>query len=525
MSLFNDVFQNMWHDEAFCDYGTSIRYSHKQIYEKVKYLHSIYSRMGVRQGDKIALCDKNSSNWAICFISVFTYGCTAVPLLADFQMEQVADLVKHSGAKLLLCGDKVNEALSVSCMVPMVSISRLEPYDSSFECEKVNYFQFVPFFDCWNEEDIVVLSYTSGSTGNPKGVMIPYRSLLSNVRYAINVFPEMTNKENFISMLPLAHMFGLAFEFFLPFCVGCHISFITKAPSPKVILQVFADVKPYLVITVPLVVEKIIRGKIMPVLNKPVMKVMTRIPLVNDMIYRSIRKKLTTAFGGNFREIIFGGAGLNRDVEELLNRIHIPYTSGYGMTECGPLISFVHSGAPKGTCGKVVSDMEVKVLSDDPQNVAGEIIVRGKNCMTGYYLNQEATSDTIIDGWLHTGDYGTIDREGHIFIRGRKKNMLLGSNGQNVYPEEVESKIQTLMPCDETVLVQRAEKFVALVYVSDATLKTMSLSRDQFIANINTYRKVINENLPKYSRLSAIEIRSDEFAKTPKKNVKRYLYK
>lgn len=525
IEMFNEVFKNNWNDEAFCDYASSVFYSHKEVYDKIQEMHTLYLNIGLKKGDKVVICDKNSCNWGISFLSVFTYGCVAVPLLSDFHPEQICALIKHSEAKLMFCSDSLYEEIGGQIAIPAINVSDFMPYNSSMMVEGYDSEEFRPFTDLWKNEDLAILSYTSGSTGNPKGVMIPYRSLWSNVTYARSAFPEVTSSESFISMLPLAHMFGLAFEFLLPFTSGCNIYFIKKAPTPRIILSAFHDVQPYLVITVPLVIEKIVRNRVLPQLNKPIIRLLLKVPFINSLIYRSVRKKLTDAFGGHFREVIFGGAGLSKDIEELLIKIKLPYTSGYGMTECGPLISFVHCGAPQGTCGKVVDNMEVKVLSANPETIPGEIVVRGMNTMLGYYKNEDATHETVdSDGWLHTGDLGTIDKDGYIYIRGRKKNMLLGTNGQNVYPEELESKIQNLMPCDETVVVQRDNRFVALVYVSDLTLQSIHLSREQFTNNIRSYLDRINQKLPRFSKLAAIELISQEFEKTPKRNVKRYLY-
>ena len=525
ISLLNDVFYDQWNNEAFCDYATSVFYTHKEVYDKILGLHTLYNNLGLKKGDKVVICDKNSCNWAICFLSVFTYGCVAVPLLPDFHHEQICALIRHSETKLVFCNGNLFDKIKHQIDIPAINLHNFTPYDASMIVEDYDNEEFHPFDNLWKYEDLAILSYTSGSTGNPKGVMIPYRSLWSNVTYARKVFPEVTSSECFISMLPLAHMFGLAFEFLLPFTCGCTISFMQKAPTPRLILSAFHDVQPYLVITVPLVIEKIVRNKVLPQLNKPIMRLLLKIPFINSLIYRSIRKKLTNAFGSHFREIIFGGAGLSKDIEELLRKVKLPYTSGYGMTECGPLISFVHCGAPQGTCGKVVDNMEVKILSDNPETIPGEIVVKGMNTMLGYYKNETATHEAIdSDGWLHTGDLGTVDKEGYIYIRGRKKNMLLGANGQNVYPEELENKVQSLMPCDETIVVQRDNRFVALVYVSDVTLQTMHLTREQFDNNIKTYLGRINNHLPRFSRLATIELYTQEFEKTPKRNIKRYLY-
>lgn len=547
MQLLEDIIKQEWDKVIFSDYGTNSSYTNQQIFEKIARIHLVLEQAGIKRGDKVALCDKNSSNWAVCFLGIFTYGAVVVPMLAEFSQEQIESIVKHSDSRLLLTNRNVYTKSETLDKTRMIDVKTMRPYvlgddgieekgelaeifnklDQLFnekypEGVKPEHVHFEPI----NPEDLALLSYTSGSTGNPKGVMVPYRAIWSNTIYACETYP-IRAEHNFLSMLPLAHMFGFAFDMFFPFCRGCHIYFLTKMPSPQIVLKAFQDVKPFLIISVPLVIEKIIQGKVMPVLRTKKMKVLMKIPGVKQKVYKKIRAQLVNAFGGNFEQVILGGAGVSRDVDKLLHAMKFPYTIGYGMTEFAPLICYEnYKTFVSGSCGRAIDRIEIKILSDDPTKVPGEIICRGTSMMLGYYKNEEATNETIdSDGWLHTGDLGTFDKQGNLFIRGRKKNMLLGANGQNVYPEEIEDKITALTIIDECVVVQRGQKLVALVYVSENSLQNNEITFEQFKEKVDEYRKAVNLELPKFSQLSAFEIREEEFVKTPKRNIKRYLYK
>ncbi len=533
-----------WDSPSMTDFGTDTSYTFGDVAQHVDQLHRLYAELGIQKGDKIALCDKNSSNWTISMLSILTYGAVAVPILSDFSVEQIENIYEHSDSKLMICGNRIAEEgqnipkgqlLNISTFLPfagdtaeqkalMAAIEKVKK-----DCEKayvggklrpedVNYF-------IENPDDLCLISYTSGSTGNPKGVMLPYRSLWSNVIFADEKL-ALPKGSTILSMLPLAHMYGFSFEFMYEFCLGCHLYFLTKAPSPAVLLAALAKVQPGVVVAVPLIIEKIVRARVFPMLKTPKMKFILSIPGVRHIIYKKIREKLCNVFGGKAYEIVAGGAALSKDVEDFLLRIKFPITIGYGMTECGPIICYEdYKKFAKGSCGKPVPRMEVRILSDDPQNKAGEIVCRGTNVMLGYYKNPEATDEAIDkDGWLHTGDLGTIDKEGNVHIRGRKKSMLLGANGQNVYPEEVEDTVISNTIFDECVVVQRGEKLVCLAYVSDATLEAKKLTRKSVVDSIEETRREINNILPKFANLTAFELRDEEFAKTPKRSIKRYLY-
>ena len=541
MQFIGDMFRRQWDELAFQDYGTDISYSHRQAYEQIVRLQLLYKYYGVEGGEKVALCDKNSSNWAVAFLSIFMSGRVAVPLLADFHIDQIDSLVEHSEAKLLITSRNVYDKTVTTDRGIMIDVATFAPFDTDTTLAKAyaeaqqEYERLypngitaadvnIPDVDL---EALALISYTSGSTGNPKGVMLPYRTFWSNVVFCHDFLPPVPDDSQFMSILPMAHMYGFSVEFLYPMTTGRPIYLLTKTPSPAILLKAFADVKPHLVVTVPLIVEKIIRGKVFPQLRTPRMRFLLAIPGVKHIVYKKIRKTLYQLFGGRFYELIFGGAALSREVDEFLRKINFPYTVGYGMTECAPLISYAnHEETRIGSCGKVVSRMEVKVLSDDPLNCPGELVTRGTNMMTGYYKNPEATREAIdSEGWLHTGDLVTIDTDGYIYIRGRKKNMLLGANGQNVYPEEVEDVIMGQTIADECVLVQREEKFIALVYVTDQKLDSLGIRRDQLADTFEAQRAAVNNLLPKFAQLTAFEVRDEEFQKTPKKNIKRYLYK
>ena len=516
-----------WSKPAYTDYGTEINYTFGDVALDIARLHTLYAKYGIQKGDKISICEKNSTHWAVAFISIITYGAVAVPILADFSVEQIVNIYQHSESKLLISGRNTFDIKETLNIVDWHFFEDSEKYADIYAAmdavsvtkESVNY-------DREDGETLAALSYTSGSTGRSKGVMLPYRSLWSNVIFADERLGLPKNSRT-LAILPMAHMYGFAFDFMYEFCIGAHVHFLTKVPSPAIVIKAFNEVKPDIVIAVPLIIEKIVIGKVFPVLKKPIMRVLTKVPFLRRIIYNKIKAQLENAFGGNFYEVIIGGAAFSKEVEDLLRKIHLRYTVGYGMTECGPIICYEDYGRfRKGSCGKPAPRMEVRILSDNPHKVAGEIVTRGTNVMLGYYKNPKETAEAIdAEGWLHTGDLGTMDKNGNVFIRGRKKTMLLGANGQNVYPEEIEDVILSQGIFEETVVVQRGEKLVALAYISETRLKENDLTMDEVKKNLNTYRNELNLILPKFANLASIEMMSEPFEKTPKQSIRRYLYK
>ena len=532
-----------WNQDALTDYqGITLQYH--DVARKIEKLHILFENSGVQKGDKIALCGRNSAHWAVAFLATLTYGAVAVPILHEFNGEQIQNIVNHSESKLLFIGDfavktidpEAMPALEAIINIPDFSlmISRSEKvtyarehlnmmfgskYPRAFRAEHVSY-------HVDEAEELALINYTSGTTGFSKGVMLPYRALWGNIEFVIRILGKNVKRgDNMLSILPMAHMYGMAIEFLFGFCNGCHLFFLTRLPSPAIIAEAFATVKPSVIITVPLIIEKIIRKNVFPKIQDNRVRLLLAMPVVSKKVKKHICQEVYNAFGGNLYEVIVGGAPLSKEVEEFLLSIGFPITVGYGTTECAPLISFSdYKEFISGSCGTPVDRMEVRILSDDPQNVAGEIVTRGTNLMTGYFKNQEAT-DAAIDekGWYHTGDLGTMSKDGHIFIRGRIKNMLLGANGQNVYPEEIEDKLNAMVMVSESLVIQRGDKLVALVYPDKD--EVVSFSKKELANIMEQNRQELNNTLPVYSRISAIELQEVEFEKTPKKSIKRYLYK
>lgn len=545
VDLIAESLKNNWDLDALTDYqGVTLQY--KDVARKIEKLHILFENAGVEKGDKVALCGRNSAHWATAFLATLTYGAVAVPILHEFKAQQVHDIVNHSEAKILFVGDMVWPELDAEQMphlegivnIPDYSllVSRTEKltearerlneffgrkYPKFFRKEHVNY-PHTP-----NPDALALINYTSGTTSNSKGVMIPFRALWSNYQFAIEVLGHKVKRGNpVISMLPLAHMYGMAFEFIFEFLHGCHVYYLTRIPSPKIVLQAFGEIKPVVIISVPLIIEKIIKKNVLPRLQTPSMKVLLKMPFISGRILDKIRQHLVDAFGGQFYEIIIGGAAFNSEVEDLLHKIHFPYTVGYGATECAPIISYEDwQRFRKGSCGKAAPRMEIKIDSQDPQHVVGEILTRGENVMLGYFKNEEATAATLKDGWYHTGDLGVMDDEGNLFIRGRSKNMLLGASGQNIYPEEIEDKLNTLPYVNESIVVQRGEKLVALIYPDFDLAQKDGLDENGLRMAMEQNRRDINTMVAAYERISAMEIHQTEFEKTPKRSIKRFLYK
>ena len=522
MGLIEDSIKKSWNHIAYTDYGTPLTYTYGDVAQKIAALHLLFKDLGINPGDKIALCDKNSSNWAVSFLAAFTYGAVVVPILPDFSKEQIEHIYQHSDSKLMM---GKAESLTVR---PLLDITQWQMADQQRGISQYDTHNLTPDSVCYQHEDpegLCLISYTSGSTGHSKGVMLPYRSVWSNVIFADEVL-GLPRGSKTMALLPMAHMYGFAFDFIYEFCDGCHVHYLTKTPSPVVVMKAFSEVKPAIFIAVPLIIEKIVTGKILPVLRTGRIRTLLKIPIIREFVYRQIGKRLIAAFGGEFYEIIIGGAAFNKEVENLLRKIKVPYTVGYGMTECGPIIGYEdwHKFV-KGSCGKAAPRMEVKIESNDPTSVPGEILVRGTNVMLGYYKNEAETHEAIDpQGWLHTGDLGTIDPQGNIFIRGRKKTMLLGANGQNIYPEEIEDQILTHTYFEECVVVQRGEKLIALVYISPEAMKAHSMTNEGILHDLDRHRRHLNTILPKFANLSGMELQDEPFEKTPKRSIRRYLY-
>lgn len=542
--IIEDVIRKNWDSMAFSDYG-GINYRYRDVAEQIEKLHIIFEAAGMKTGDRVAICGRNSSNWSVCFLACLTAGIVAVPILHEFKPETITHLVNHSEAKLMFVDRAIWEKLNAAEMPGLEGAIYLAEFgmplarNTAIEQARATVNElfgkkfpsdFTPESVHWHEspmDDLAVINYTSGSTGMSKGVMLPYRSIWSNIKFCKEHISYMRPGDGMVNMLPLAHMYGMVVEMLFPFAIGCHCTFLTKAPSPKVLLEAFAETRPKLIITVPLVLEKIIKTRIFPLLEKPMMKFLLRVPYVDDHMLAKIKAGLLQAFGGELHELIIGGAALNKDVAEFLSRIGFPYTVGYGMTECGPLISYAPPQAARvGSVGKVVERMEVKIDSPDPESIPGNIMVRGDNVMHGYYKNQAATDEVIgNDGWLNTGDLGIMDPDGYIYIMGRSKSMILGPSGQNIYPEEIEQKLNNLPYVSESLVVDREGKLVALVYPDKEALEKGGVVSEQLDSIMADNLRQLNSELPAYSKVSGIELMDEEFEKTPKRSIKRYLYK
>ena len=546
---FNSIIEksiiNNWDRDALTDYkGATLQFH--DVARKIEKLHILFENSGVERGDKIALCGRNSSQWAVAFLATLTYGAVAVPILHEFTPDQVHNIVNHSDAKLLFVGDVVATVVDPTKMPGLEGIINNPDYSLllsrsdklTYAREHLNemfgkkfpkYFrkEHVHYYKEESPDEMAMINYTSGTTGFSKGVMIPYRALWSNYDFAEHVLGDKIKcGDNVLSILPMAHMYGMAFEFIFEFLHGCHVFYLNRIPSPAIIAQAFAEVRPAIIIAVPLVIEKIIRKKVFPKIQNNRMRLLLGMPVVNKKVNQKICDQVVAAFGGNFHEVIIGGAAFNQEVEQFMHRIEFPYTVGYGATECAPIICY--SGWKdfvSGSCGRAALHMEVKIVSPDPKNIPGEILARGLNVMLGYYKNEEATREALdSEGWYHTGDLGTMDANGNVFIKGRSKNMLLGANGQNIYPEEIEDKLNSMTMVAESVVIQEGEKLVGLVHPDYDEAKNLGLNDEDLQNIMEQNRQELNEVLPSYSKLSAIRLRQEEFEKTPKKSIKRFLY-
>ena len=544
-SFIEQSIKDNWLLDAQTDYkGATLQYH--DVARKIEKLHIMMDAAGIQKGDRIAVCGRNSAHWAVAFLATLTYGAVVVPILHEFNGEQIHNIVNHSESRLLFVGDYVVNIIDEKEMPGLEGILNLpdfslyvshnekltdarerlnelfgSKYPNAFRRDDVHWYMGAP-------EELCMINYTSGTTGFSKGVMLPYRALWGNVDFCQKkLAPHMPKFSNTLSILPMAHMYGMAIEFLFPFCSGYHLHFLTRLPSPAVIAEAFKDVCPDVVVAVPLIIEKIIRKRVFPKIQSNAMKLLLQMPVVQKKVKERICQEVYAAFGGRAYEVIVGGAPLNQEIEQFLRSIDFPITVGYGTTECAPLISYsdYHDFVP-GSCGTPLPCMEVKIVSSDPEHIEGEIITRGTNVMTGYYKNEEATRQALDDdGWYHTGDLATMSKDGHIFIRGRLKNMLLGANGQNIYPEEIEDKLNSMAMVSESVIVQRGDKLVALVYPDMDEAKTMGFSKEDLENIMEENRQNLNATLPVYSKIQAFELQEREFMKTPKKSIKRYLYK
>ena len=537
-----NAMRSNWDRPALCNYkGESFTFG--DLATRIERFHIVFESAGISKGDKIALCARNSARWAVSFLAITTYGAVVVPILADFHPDSINSLVAHSGSMMLFTDKDIWNKLDIGKMpelktaVCVGDFSVLYTSDEKIrkaldELEVIFASRFpdgvrpedVDYY-ADNAGDLAVINYTSGTTSAPKGVMLRYECLSSNVQFGQDRIPS-GNTDSIVSMLPLAHMYGMMFEFLYPLCGGSTIYFLGKAPTPALLLGAMKEVRPYLVVTVPLVMEKIFKSSVLPVLNRPAVKVLAAIPGVNRLVFRAVRKKLLSAFGGNVRMIIMGGAALNPDVEKWFRKFRLPFTVGYGMTEAAPLLAYEEwrKFVPR-SCGKAIDREEVRIDSEDPQNVPGEIQARGVNIMSGYYKNDEATKAAFTpDGWMNTGDLGVMDADGNIFIRGRSKNMILSSNGQNIYPEEIEAVINSEPYVVESVVVDRNSKLVALVYLDRDRLQADGVSEEGIGEMMAGMMASVNRSLPVYSRLSKVEVMDSPFEKTPKMSIKRFLY-
>ena len=542
VAYFENSIKENWESPALSDYKAET-YFYKDIARQIIKFHFVFEEAGIKRGDKIALIGKNSAHWGIAYLAVVTYGAVIVPILPDFRAEDMQYIVNHSDSKIVFVAGHIWKNLEAGEMknveafigiedwLPFASkIHQLENLIGSLD-KKLN--EKYPkglannnfSLPVIGNSELAEISYTSGTTGFSKGVLLLHNSLAANIRFARRHMP-LESGDKIVSFLPLAHAYGLAFEFLFPFTLGCHITFLTKTPSPQIITKAFGEIKPRLILSVPLVIEKIYKKKILPEISKAPLKSLMKIPLLNKIIYKKILAGVSDGFGGNFKEVVVGGAALSEEIELFFRRIGFPITVGYGMTECGPLVSYASwNKAKQGSCGMPVDTLEVKIDSEDPQNKVGEILLKGENIMVGYYKNEEATSQVIDkDGWLHTGDLGIVDKDGFIFIKGRSKSMILGPSGQNIYPEEIELHINNLAYVAESVVVQRDGKIVALVYPDEDVAKKQNLTYDEVLKKLEGLRKKINSNLPSYMQISRFEIHTEPFEKTPKQSIKRFLY-
>ena len=543
LKLIENSIKEHWDLPAFSDYNGRT-YHYKDVARHIEKFHILLEQAGIKQGEKVAIVGRNSSAWATCFFGALAYGAVAVPILHDFKAENIHHIVNHSEAKVVMVANSNWENMNESKMPNVEVIMKLDDfsiikakkkellkvrerineyfgkkYPCSFTAESVRYHDE-------NPEELAVLNYTSGTTSLSKGVMIPFRSLWSNTKFAADKLTCINAGDNIVCMLPMAHMYGLAFEILNSFNKGCHVHFLTRMPSPKIISNAFTTIRPRLILAVPLIIEKIIKNRVFPELEKPLVKMLLKLPYIDQKVYDSIAEKLNVSFGGQFAQVVIGGAAINKEVEAFLRSIHFRYTVGYGMTECGPLIAYEQWDTFKaGSVGRIVDRMEVRIDSNDPVNQVGEILIKGTNTMLGYYKNEEATNEVFLpDGWMRTGDLGTLDEDGFLYIRGRSKTMILGPSGQNIYPEEIEGLLNNMLYVAESLIISQGDKLVALINPDWEQVDKAGLSHDEINPLMQENIKQLNAEIPSYSRISGFKLYQEEFEKTPKRSIKRYLY-
>ena len=541
--LFEESFKKNWDRPAISNYqGVTLHY--RDVARRIEKMHIMFEECGLQKGDKVAICSRNQANWAVAFLSALTYGAVPVPLLHEFKPGNIHHLVNHSEAKILFVDDVVWEGLSESEMPLLHAVIQVNTFKLLYSAderitsarEHLNELfgrkypeAFVPEAISYYEDsadELAIINYTSGTSGFSKGVMIPYRAIWSNIVFARGVLPLLDNTKNIVSMLPCAHMYGLMFEVLYELSVGAHVHFLSRVPSPKIIMQALAEVKPYVVIAVPLVIEKIYKSKVKPVLEKEGIRFLMKLPVLNQVVMNKIRTELVNAFGGQFEEVIIGGAAFNKEVEAFFKQIGFPFTVGYGMTECAPIITYDDWKDEKlYSCGKVAPNLEIKIESADPQNVPGEVLVRGANVFLGYYKNEEATSAVFTkDGWFRTGDMGVIDADGCLFLKGRSKCMILGPSGQNIYPEEIETVLNSQPYVVDSLVIEDNGGLTALIYPDFRMGETDGMDQQGMVNHFEKALPDINKELPNYAKLKKIEVMSEDFERTPKKSIKRYLY-
>ena len=541
--LFQEAFKKNWDRPAISNYqGMTLHY--RDVARRIEKLHIMFEECGLQVGDKVALCSRNQANWAVAFLAAMTYGAVPVPLLHEFKSANIHHLVNHSEAKILFVDEVIWEGLSESEMPDLQAIIQVNTfkllyagddkirearehlnelfgrkYPNVFTPDALNYYED-------SAEELAVINYTSGTSGFSKGVMIPYRAICSNLQFGRQVLPGLDNTKNVVSMLPSAHMYGLMFELLYELSVGAHVHFLSRVPSPKIIMQALAEVKPYIIIAVPLIIEKIYKNKLKPLLEKEGIKVLMKLPVLNQILLDKIKTELITAFGGEFYSVIIGGAAFNKEVEAFFKKMNFPFTVGYGMTECAPIITYDDWKVEKlNSCGKAVVNMEVRIASADPQNIPGEIQVKGDNVFLGYYKNEEATQEVLTeDGWFRTGDMGVLDAEGSLFIKGRTKCMILGPSGQNIYPEEVETVVNSQPYVVDSLVIEDNGGLTALIYPDFPQGARDGMKQEEFVKYLEGTLTELNKELPNYAKLKKIEVMSEDFERTPKKSIKRYLY-
>ena len=541
--IFEESFRKNWDRPAISNYqGVTLHY-HDVAY-RIEKMHIMFEHCGLQKGDKVAICSRNQANWAVAFLSAMTYGAVPVPLLHEFKSSNIHHLVNHSEAKILFVDDVIWEGLTETEMPDLQAIIQVNTFKLLYSAddkitearEHLNELfgkkypeAFTSDDMCYYEdsaEELAVINYTSGTSGFSKGVMIPYRALFSNIEFARKVLPGLDQTKSVVSMLPSAHMYGLMFELLYELSVGAHVHFLSRVPSPKIIMQALAEVKPYVIIAVPLVIEKIYKTKVKPILEKEGIKFLMKLPVLNQVVLNKVRAELIKAFGGEFYEVIIGGAAFNKEVEAFFKKMNFPFTVGYGMTECAPIITYDDWQVEKlYSCGKAAPNMEVRIASADPAKIPGEIQIKGANVFLGYFKNEEATKEVLTeDGWFRTGDMGILDAEGSLFIKGRTKCMILGPSGQNIYPEEVETVLNSQPYVVDSLVVEDQGGLTALVYPDFHQGAKDGMRQDAFVKYMEERLSEWNATLPNYARLKKVEVMSEDFERTPKKSIKRYLY-